>query len=237
MELKAVFFLNIIYFLLQKSNSFWVSSSRSQLGSSVVQNSGKLYQSHQIFTSRLPKHLNQQAQEETAERTFFLDRSSPEPTAEELTNENLVKIVLQESTDEETNFLVWKCLGYRYNQETEEWSNENTFPKWREKYPSPPDLIGVTRTYSKEVDGPVLKANQALVRSIPMEYKQTLKKELKKVGWTGYMMEGLTPNKTRRAQVTNWILFYREKLFGVSIDELIRRKEKESQEGIRSPQY
>jgi len=60
-----------------------------------------------------------------------------------------VKNVLQENTDEEVNFLVWKCLGYRYNPETEEWTNEDVFPKWREKYPSPPDLIGVTRTYSK----------------------------------------------------------------------------------------
>ncbi|CAM9243749.1 unnamed protein product [Heterosigma akashiwo] len=55
-----------------------------------------------------------------------------------------------------------------------------------------------------------MKANQQLVRSIPMPYKQILKQEMKKVGWKGYKMEGLTPNKTRRAQVTNWLLFYRK---------------------------
>mmetsp|Transcript_27398 Transcript_27398/g.61883 ORF Transcript_27398/g.61883 Transcript_27398/m.61883 type:complete len:254 (+) Transcript_27398:56-817(+) len=169
--------------------------------------------------------------------TFVLERNNPEPTEAELSNENLVKNVLQENTDEEVNFLVWKCLGYRYNPETEEWTNEDVFPKWREKYPSPPDLIGVTRTYSKEVDQPVMKANQQLVRSIPMPYKQILKQEMKKVGWKGYKMEGLTPNKTRRAQVTNWLLFYREKLWGVPLEELIRRKEEENQEGVRSDQY
>lgn len=43
----------------------------------------------------------------------------------------------------------------------------------------------------------------------------------------GYSMDELTPTKTRRAQCANWLLYYREQLFGVSLEELIARKELE----------
>ena len=33
--------------------------------------------------------------------------------------------------------------------------NEKVFPKWKSKYPSPPDVIGVTRIYDPKVDRPV----------------------------------------------------------------------------------
>ena len=58
------------------------------------------------------------------------------------------------------------------------------------KYPQPPDLVGVTRTYSKDVDEVVLRANQALVASIPMKYKGSIKEHLRKVGWTGFSVGG-----------------------------------------------
>jgi hypothetical protein len=51
------------------------------------------------------------------------------------------------------------------------------------------------------VDGPVLKANQALVRSIPQECKQNLKEAMGPYGFKGWTMDDLTPNMTRRAQV------------------------------------
>ncbi len=37
-------------------------------------------------------------------------------------------------------------------------------------------------------------------------------------------MKGLTPNKTRRAQSANWIVFFREELFGYTIEELRERR-------------
>jgi hypothetical protein len=77
-------------------------------------------------------------------------------------------------------------LGYRFDEEAEEWTSEKCFPKWREKYPSPPDLIGMRRIYSKEVDQPSLRANQALVRSIPVDNKQSLKAHKKPFGFRGY---------------------------------------------------
>lgn len=155
----------------------------------------------------------------------FLVSEVGEPVKEELTNENLVKIVREECTDDEVNALVWKCLGYRKTETSYE--NRDVFPKWRDKYPTPPDLVGVSRIYEKQVDEPVLRANQALVASIPMQYKAGIKEHLSKVGFTGFLMEGLTPNKTRRAQCTNWLLYYREALFGMSLDDLMKQKQRD----------
>ena len=39
--------------------------------------------------------------------------------------------------------------------------------------------------------------------------------------------KGLTPNKTRRAQCANWILYYREALFGKSLEELKKARERD----------
>jgi len=164
--------------------------------------------------------------EEEEVSQFLINNPSSPPTAEELTNDNILRIIMLHSTDQETNELVWRCLGYRYDPETNEWDNTDVFPKWKDKYPTPPDLIGVRRIYTKEVDGPVLRANQALVRSIPMDYKNGIRQHLFGIdGFKGLKMEGLTPNKTRRAQCANWLLFYREALFGKSISQLKKERQ------------
>jgi len=157
------------------------------------------------------------------EGIFFLSRSGP-PTAEELSNEQMLNIVKIECSDLEVNTLVWKCLGYRFNEETESWYPDEVFPKWKDKYPTPPDLIGMKRVYSREVDQVSLRSNQALVRSIPVDNKQSLKKHLAPLGWKGYQYKELTPNKTRRAQCANWLIFYREELFGYTVEELKERR-------------
>ena len=82
---------------------------------------------------------------------FILSRTGP-PTPEELSNEQMLKIVKIECNDLEVNTLVWKCMGYRFNEETESWDSDEVFPNWREKYPTPPDLIGMQRVYEREVD-------------------------------------------------------------------------------------
>lgn len=163
------------------------------------------------------------------EGDFTLSRAG-EPTAEELSNENILRIVQIECNDLEVNTLVWKCLGYRFDEEKEEWNNELVFPNWREKYPTPPDLIGMRRIYEKEIDQPSLRANQSIVRSVPMHAKQSLKTHLKPLGFRGYKYAELTPNKTRRAQCANWLIYYREELFGYSVEELRERREKRKAE-------
>jgi hypothetical protein len=39
--------------------------------------------------------------------------------------------------------------GYRYVPSEGRWDNTHVFPKWRAKYPEPPDLVGITRIYEK----------------------------------------------------------------------------------------
>lgn len=156
-------------------------------------------------------------------KNFIISRAGP-PTIEELSNEQMLSIVNIECTDLEVNTLVWKCLGYRFNEESEEWIPSEVFPKWKERYPDPPDFIGMKRVYSREIDQDSLRSNQALVRSIPAENKQSLKKHLKPLGWKGYQYKELTPNKTRRAQCANWLIFYREELFGYTIEELKEKR-------------
>jgi hypothetical protein len=167
---------------------------------------------------------------------FIIQREGP-PTPQELSNENLYLILKRRSnvTDLEVNTLVWKCLGYRFDPDKEEWTPKEVFPKWKERFPTPPDLIGMQRVYSKEVDGPSLKNNQHLVRSIPADNKQSLKQHLKPLGFTGYKVSELTPNLTRRAQCSNWLLYYREELFGLTVEELRekRRLKKEAEEKAR----
>lgn len=149
-----------------------------------------------------------------------------EPIAEELTNENLIRIVQRRSnvTDLEVNTLVWKCLGYRFDSEAEEWTAPKVFPKWKERFPTPPDVIGMQRLYRKDVDAELMKNNQRLTISVPVENKQSLKTFLKPYGFTGYKISELTPNLTRRAQCTNWLLFFREELFGYTLDQLVEKR-------------
>ena len=126
------------------------------------------------------------------EGDFVISRSG-EPTAEELSNEQMLKIVKIECTDLEVNTLVWKCLGYRYrfDEGAGEWQPDEVFPKWKDRFPTPPDFIGMQRVYSREVDEPSLRSNQALVRSIPAENKQNIKAALTPLGWKGYKVSSV----------------------------------------------
>ena len=88
------------------------------------------------------------------------------PAPEDLSDEALKRIVLSETTDAEVNELVWKYLGY-VRAADGSWDASGVFPNWAARFPSPPDLVGVTRTYTREVDEPVLRAVQSLQKSVP----------------------------------------------------------------------
>lgn len=166
---------------------------------------------------------------------------------EELSDEAILAIVTQELPDDQVNDLVWRCLGYSPSADLDPetmtavttWSADGCFPKWAEKYPEPPDVINVARNYHPDIDADIKKANSALVRSIPAEFKQGVKGVLRPLGWTGFKIAELTPNKTRRAQVANWLIFYREEMHGRTLSELqARRAEraaKEAAENIKAP--
>ena len=60
-------------------------------------------------------------------------------------------------------------------------------------------------------------------RSIQLSHSfQTFKMKLQ--------LAELTPNKTRRAQCANWLLYYREELFGYTLEELKEKRRVKQEE-------
>lgn len=110
-----------------------------------------------------------------------------------LTTATLWEILQEELDDETTHQLVWHCLGYRFNLQTQTWDTTAVDPVWRDPYPEPPRFIESR------------PATVQLTRSIPPEDKQLLKAQL---GFTGYKVDELVPRKTRRATIVNWLLSY-----------------------------
>lgn len=116
------------------------------------------------------------------------DRLDPLPP---LTEATLWAILNNEVDDEVVNRLLWSELGYRWQQESASWDASAVAEAWREAYPEPPDFIGSR------------PATVKLTRSIPAEHKQLLKTQL---GFQGYEISELTPQKTRRATAVSWLL-------------------------------
>lgn len=110
-----------------------------------------------------------------------------------LSTETIWAIINDTIDDASVNQLVWNCLGYRYDETTQQWDLANVAPEWQESYPEPPDFIA---------DRP---PNVKLIRTTPPENKQLLKEQL---GFQGYKIGELIPRKTRRAQIANWLLSY-----------------------------
>ncbi|WP_448381596.1 DUF1823 family protein [Gloeomargarita sp.] len=92
------------------------------------------------------------------------------------------------------NELVWAYLGYEYDPVQQTWRTERVAAPWRERFPTPPDFIQDRA------------AIVHLTRSIPPADKQLLKAEL---GFPGYRVDELTPERTRRATIVNWLLHIR----------------------------
>lgn len=113
------------------------------------------------------------------------------PSPPPLTTETLWAILNNELPDDTVNQLVWRSLGYRYNQQSQTWTSEQVDPAWAEKYPEPPNFIESR------------PATIQLTRAIPKENKQLLKTHL---GFKGYTVDQLVPRLTRRATMTNWLL-------------------------------
>lgn len=88
----------------------------------------------------------------------------------DISNDVLLAIVKEETTDQFVNDLLWYLLGYVKEEDKSGgniWNVDKVPTEWKEEYPTPPDFIGVSREYSSEVDRPIKKAIQKLTRSIP----------------------------------------------------------------------
>lgn len=124
----------------------------------------------------------------------------------QLTVSDLLAIINQETPDEFINDIVRTLLGWKQRQD-HSWDNSNAHPAWLKAYPDhPPDFIGRNNDYSPEHDRPVKLAVQRLIHTTKMENRQLLKEVLKPHGFRGWKVTELTPNRTRRATVVNWIL-------------------------------
>ncbi len=84
----------------------------------------------------------------------------------------------------------------------------------------------MTRDFSPEVDKEVRQASMDLMRSIPRDFKGGIR-NLQYVGFNGFKLSELTPTKTRRAQLVNWLIYYREKLHGKTIEQLREERARE----------
>lgn len=114
------------------------------------------------------------------------------PNLPPLNTETIWAILKDEIDDATVNQLVWQCLGYRYDEQTNSW-NATATTEWRDEYPEPPDFIDSR------------PATVKLTRSIPPENKQLLKEQL---GFKGYKVGEFGPRQTRRATAANWLLSY-----------------------------
>lgn len=104
--------------------------------------------------------------------------------------------ILNETIDDATvNQLLWHYLGYRYNQQTQQWETQGLALEWKDEFPQPPDFFDSRPAAMK------------LTRSIPQENKQLLKEKL---GFKGYKIGTFGPRQTRRATAANWLLSYME---------------------------
>lgn len=110
-----------------------------------------------------------------------------------LSPETFWAILDEKLADQTVNALLWHCLGYRYDPIQQQWDTTQVAAEWREIYPQPPDFIGSRPATIK------------LTRSIPAQHKQLLKSEL---GFGGYTVAQLNPQRTRRATAVNWFLHY-----------------------------
>ncbi len=108
----------------------------------------------------------------------------------------LMEILADRISDRFVSELVWERLGYQRNNLDVSglWlASDNTPVYWSSKFPKSPEVI-VERV-----------ASVHLTRSIPKEYKQSLKKCL---NFEGYRINELFPRRTRRATVVNWLLAF-----------------------------
>jgi hypothetical protein len=106
-----------------------------------------------------------------------------------LNPETIHAILKGELPDDTVNALVLESLGFRYDKTSQTWDPSAANPDWQEE--------GIPHFIENRSD------SVKLTRSIAPENKQLLKEVL---GFQGYKINELTPQKTRRATAANWLL-------------------------------
>ena len=112
----------------------------------------------------------------------------------EISKQLLFSILEDKVSDRFVCELIWERLFYIKETYIEDWiSSKNTPSYWSEKYDKAPQVISERG------------AAIHLTRSIPKDYKQSLKKFL---DFEGYKINELYPRRTRRATAVNWLIFW-----------------------------
>ena len=90
--------------------------------------------------------------------------------------------------------IIWERLFYTKNFSTQDWFCSKKTPSyWSERFTKAPQIIAER------------PASICLTRSIPKEYKQSLKEFL---NFKGYKINELYPRRTRRATAVNWLIYW-----------------------------
>ncbi len=90
--------------------------------------------------------------------------------------------------------LVWERLFYTKENSSNDWlASPLTNSYWSKKFKKAPEIISER------------PASVHLTRSIPKEYKQSLKEFL---DFKGYKVNELYPRRTRRATAVNWLIYW-----------------------------
>ena len=103
------------------------------------------------------------------------------------------QILLDRISDSFVCNLVWERLDYISKKKCEGAysAGKNTPKYWSDKFPEAPEIIAKR------------SASVHLIRSIPKQYKQSLKECM---DFKGYKIDDLFPRRTRRANAVNWLL-------------------------------
>jgi len=110
-----------------------------------------------------------------------------------LSRELFSEILADRITDKFVCKLIWERLDYQpiANHAVTLSAGASTPDYWSRKFPQAPEVISQR------------SASVHLTRSIPKEYKQSLKNYL---NFEGYRIDELFPRRTRRATVVNWLV-------------------------------
>lgn len=128
--------------------------------------------------------------------------------APSITGDDLLALVRQDAPDFWVNEMARSLLGW-FETADGGWDASHVTAPWADDYPDgPPDFIGSAHDFSPETDRPVKKAVQKLTRSIPAPYKQIMRDVLGPLGFPGWTIRDLTPNRTRRSTVANFIIYW-----------------------------
>lgn len=126
------------------------------------------------------------------------------PVTFEEVDENILKVVEGQLPDQDCNLLCWRCLGYKFDETFQNFTNDGVMNRWKAIYPQPVDLVGLYDTEDFKIDRPVEYASKELWRTIAEHYRDGL---AEMPGFKQIKASSLTINLARRIIVSSPSVF------------------------------